>query len=606
MLERTLIMIPAYRLLSFAVSALVAFPPVAKGNSFMASAKEAVAASNQRAEEFVDALVLQQVGGALMQALSQVGKLGQQAHTAQDFQRTMVDLKNQLEGFLSEPTAGPSVTEELVMEAYNQYLDLYRRAMDASWIPIQIDRNFSHIPLILAQTIDSLEGLCRQGVSDNSFELALDFSQELPKYEFEWEIMFQFGSQGGGFDGRYEASNYLGENKTRQLLFDGAKATAAVSTTLWAAKPLMVASHVLGGSSVAAAQASVASSSLGSFATTAGAVAPYAIAAVIIIAIAMDVSARAKLQKMASQRAEAEIYKFTNSRNTVWLAQAFKERCEEVIPLLSAVKEDLEFIGAHLQRPDKIESYYQNILPGLKRAHSEFLAYDAAKNSLELKTLFESNKCVPLASLMKLDANTAVESIPPCYISKGGKSAHLIGRDFHLDLNEGHIEVNETELEDDLKKFDMSGSDNPLQSEAFIKTRDHLRYRIYEMFVLHRSQVMQSLKGFMGDYLLESRQMAFERLLSLIGVYSQIRNRETTARLHREQEAFIQFLALDEKFKQLVAAAIYQTFSQEGFAEYQELARSYRVAFKPFYEQYNYIPDVRALNDSLRQLERLT
>lgn len=607
MLERQIIMYISKRIITTFLSFSLIFSNTVFANEFMKSANKAVSEANERSESIVNSLVTNKIGQIIANSLSTMKQLDRHQQSANLYAQSMINLRQQLTQFLNNPQNEVSATESGITKAYNSYLNLYSEMIDLSWIPIQIDQDFSELPLVLSQSISTIENQCNSGISDNDFEIAIQSSKQLPKYEFDWEMMLTFSNDNSGFSGDYKSYNYLNESKEMKALFDATKSTAMVSSAFWAAKPLIIANEMLGGASFAMAQNTAATSTMGSFSASAAAIAPYAIAAVVVVAIVMDMSARAKLEKLSKQRAEAEIYKFNNLKNTVWLSNAFKKRCSDIIYLLKVVKEDLNFVAANLNNPNAIKEYYAGDFEHINEINNSYLKYMRAENIKKLKSLHEQSKCSTEYKMKNLDRNSIKpEDLPPCYITSDYKEIRLTGQSISLPFNGGDPKIDTSKLKKDIEKFNTSDQSSESQERVLRNLSDYLRYQIYEMFVLRRAEVMSALKDYMGDYLIQTRKQAFKRLLSLIGVYTQSASSEVSERLRAEHDVFKTYLSFDERFKSLVASAIYHSYGKIDFKNFKVEATEYRQEFVIFYDEYNYVPDVRALMDKLQSLESVT
>lgn len=578
---------------------------------FMNAAREAVAAQNHRADSLVDTMVSQLIGDALGGAVAQISALDQNSARAAEFKLAMDQLAEQLNQYLSDPVEHYEVTTEAIQSAYDKYLNIYAEIIDRSWTPGRIDQQFRMVPRIVEESLALVKHQCATGINDEKFELAIQSNQELPKYEFDWSIFIRLDSSDPFkySGGDYRAYNYLEENKTRRFLFDASRVVTAGSSALVGAQFAANLNMWMQG---AAWGKGAFTGALGSATSSAAAVLPYAAAAMVIIAFAMDFSAQRKMNKLKMQMYKAEMYKFQNTKRSPWLKEKFAERCGTMISLLDAALVDLQVVAGNIDNPKGLQEYFEPLQKEMAEQTKAYSAYREAKDTLQLEAHMRAKKCVSFEEYLKLDPDVeeaARRVLPPCYIDSKEQKSVLTETGFQGKLdNNGKLIYQEDKLKAALESFEKADGDGSLldDKKVLATIQGQLRSVIYEMFVERRQSVISSIRDYYGNPLQRQRREAFQRLLALIGVYRAQETREATERLRREQRIFTEFKELERGFKELLSAGIRMTFASLPFDDYRMHAKSYRYEFEKFYEKYKFVPDVRDLMDQLVRLEKAT
>ncbi len=566
----------------------------------MENAKESIVAANEAADNLVDTLVAQNIAGALNEAISKVSSLEENKHKRDSFVLAMKNLKIKFENFQSKPQDSYEVTKEAIEVAYAQYINYYREVMDSSWNPISIDHQFKSLPKVLSSTLSHIREQCDAGISIDNFENIVQSSEDLPKYEFDWEIMLNLSADYTPSYADYQAYNYLEENSTRTFLFDASKYAFAGSTGVASIQGAAYLNTFMAGGTLASAELTGA---IGTASNAAMAIMPYAAAAMVVMALIMDISARNKLDKLQRQKAAADVYKIKNTRRSQWLKAEYATRCETMKGLLSTLITDLNFVANNISNQKALSDYYTNDLMDLKNAYSKMEDFKTAKQMLKLESLYNKKLCVSEGVYKNIDPDlfvSAKSSIPKCYASPDNSTLHLVDGN-HSQLlikitKSGKLDIDQKFIQSSLNEFKSKDGDTFSDNKKIFATNSmYIRYKIYEMFVVQRKSIMNSMKSFSGSYLSKVQTQAFNRLLNLISVYRNFKSRPIDKILNDELDAQKEYSTLVSEFNDLLNLSTNYIFGKVKKSVVRLKSMALNQKMSSFYDRYVYIAEVTDL-----------
>ncbi len=564
-----------------------AVPPSAYGNPFMENAKSTVEEQNRAADHFLDAQISMDVNSSIVRSMLHLSKLKDADGRLAHFQQAMNNLEVKFSKFLENPEENIELSKEDVKKVIDAYSLLYSEAIGHSWTPMSIDQQFASVPGLIEQALTHLQETCNNGDWSENFDLAIKMGDKLPKFEYDYSIYIgndQIPSV------KFAPHNYVEDNKTQKFLLEAS--TVAFSATgmfaAGAATNYLAGTAVVGGIGGSASAAMVAAF-------------PYAAVAVVVMIAITSISAARKREKMARQRLEADFFKFTNTRRSIWLKEEYKQRCQDVVDITKPFLKDVVYVQSVKSDPVLVEKYYSKVLPQLEKASNTFNEYQSAKCQVELAASLAANKCVSGEEYAKIDADEYKKKnmeIPNCFVEK---DQAVSARQCVVPLKGGKVDLDVAPLEKTIAKFKKENSDQNSEMDFAVQ---NIRMIGYNMFVKNQSKFHSDVRSYVGNGLYKNRQMAFARLQKLIGIYRKAKFGMHDELIEKDLALFQKYSQMKARYIGLVAESIGVIFGTGDSSELRLSIKDFRIEMQTFYENYLHVKDVSDLMSGLQQLEK--